>query len=100
MFFFLRIRRPPRSTRTDTLFPYTSLFRSGGSIRLVPDPSMKVAEWDALLHAHGLQVVAGPNEVGGYTVAPRSGAVGRDRLIERLGATAGVLLAEPVAGTP
>lgn len=72
----------------------------GGSIRLVPDPSMKVAEWDALLHAHGLQVVAGPNEVGGYTVAPRSGAVGRDRLIERLGATAGVLLAEPVAGTP
>src|SRR3546814_19993027 len=28
MFFFLRIRRPPRSTRTDTLFPYTTLFRS------------------------------------------------------------------------
>src|SRR3546814_20506346 len=27
-FFFLRIRRPPRSTRTDTLFPYTTLFRS------------------------------------------------------------------------
>src|SRR3546814_2245356 len=24
------IRRPPRSTRTDTLFPYTTLFRSGG----------------------------------------------------------------------
>src|SRR3546814_15616269 len=32
-FFFLMIRRPPRSTRTDTLFPYTTLFRSdvGGS---------------------------------------------------------------------
>src|SRR3546814_17524866 len=28
MFFFLMIRRPPRSTRTDTLFPYTTLFRS------------------------------------------------------------------------
>src|SRR3546814_328486 len=28
MFFFLRRRRPPRSTRTDTLFPYTTLFRS------------------------------------------------------------------------
>src|SRR3546814_18801723 len=27
--FYLRIREPPRSTRTDTLFPYTSLFRSG-----------------------------------------------------------------------
>src|SRR3546814_4296163 len=26
---FLMIRRPPRSTRTDTLFPYTTLFRSG-----------------------------------------------------------------------
>src|SRR3546814_16008819 len=27
-FFFVMIRRPPRSTRTDTLFPYTTLFRS------------------------------------------------------------------------
>src|SRR3546814_11919311 len=35
LFFFLMIRRPPRSTRTDTLFPYTTLFRSlhsGGRI--------------------------------------------------------------------
>src|SRR3546814_18564578 len=30
MVFFLMIRRPPRSTRTDTLFPYTTLFRSPG----------------------------------------------------------------------
>src|SRR3546814_20073094 len=29
--FFLMIRRPPRSTRTDTLFPYTTLFRSAAS---------------------------------------------------------------------
>src|SRR3546814_12358905 len=29
-FFFLMIRLPPRSTRTDTLFPYTTLFRSTG----------------------------------------------------------------------
>src|SRR3546814_12674154 len=28
LFFFLMIRRPPISTRTDTLFPYTTLFRS------------------------------------------------------------------------
>src|SRR3546814_1131624 len=28
IFFFLMVRRPPRSTRTDTLFPYTTLFRS------------------------------------------------------------------------
>src|SRR3546814_17815107 len=31
VFFFLMIRRPPRSTRTDTLFPYTTLFRSHGA---------------------------------------------------------------------
>src|SRR3546814_9824264 len=35
LFLFLMIRRPPRSTRTDTLFPYTTLFRSS------PDPSRK-----------------------------------------------------------
>src|SRR3546814_17444508 len=31
--FFLMIRRPPRSTRTDTLFPYTTLFRSSAQRR-------------------------------------------------------------------
>src|SRR3546814_4897578 len=34
--FFLMIRRPPRSTRTDTLFPYTTLFRSPGHIVSAP----------------------------------------------------------------
>src|SRR3546814_3390507 len=34
LFFFLMIRRPPSSTRTDTLFPYTTLFRSVRSRRL------------------------------------------------------------------
>src|SRR3546814_3612322 len=34
-FFFLMIRRPPRSTRTDTLFPYTTLFRSQDVIELL-----------------------------------------------------------------
>src|SRR3546814_11532418 len=29
------IRRPPRSTRTDTLFPYTTLFRSAGAVARV-----------------------------------------------------------------
>src|SRR3546814_18860212 len=31
LFCFVMIRRPPRSTRTDTLFPYTTLFRSAAS---------------------------------------------------------------------
>src|SRR3546814_3088291 len=35
-FFFLMIRRPPRSTRTDTLFPYTTLFRSPPKPRACP----------------------------------------------------------------
>src|SRR3546814_12409727 len=30
VFFFVMMRRPPRSTRTDTLFPYTTLVRAGG----------------------------------------------------------------------
>src|SRR3546814_5066097 len=33
--FLLMIRRPPRSTRTGTLFPFTTLFRSGGQQRRV-----------------------------------------------------------------
>src|SRR3546814_20717809 len=37
-FFFLMIRRPPRSTRTDTLFPYTTLFRSAVWERATPHP--------------------------------------------------------------
>src|SRR3546814_13211142 len=39
VFFFLMIRRPPRSTRTDTLFPYTTLFRSFSSAAGLLGPS-------------------------------------------------------------
>src|SRR3546814_18381756 len=47
-FFFLMRRRPPRSTRTDTLFPYTTLFRSAKLMRaagerLKLDPRRAVA---------------------------------------------------------
>src|SRR3546814_19001931 len=41
LFFFLMIRRPPRSTRTDTLFPYTTLFRSQPPGLGVASASMK-----------------------------------------------------------
>src|SRR3546814_6634805 len=40
--FFLFIRRPPRSTRTDTLFPYTTLFRSW-SARSTARPEVSAA---------------------------------------------------------
>src|SRR3546814_14689025 len=38
IFFFLMIRRPPRSTRTDKLVPYTTLFRSDGERRTTVAP--------------------------------------------------------------
>jgi hypothetical protein len=71
-----------------------------GAIRLVPDPAMSVADWDALLQADGLQVVAGPNGVGAYTVVARSGADGAEALLARLRAQRGIRLAEPVADAP
>src|SRR3546814_3127521 len=43
------IRRPPRSTRTDTLFPYTTLFRSGpdeGAREVYIVRQMKRKKWD------------------------------------------------------
>src|SRR3546814_9860995 len=40
-FFFLMIRRPPRSTRTDTLFPYTTLFRSRAKQPRSPPPPLR-----------------------------------------------------------
>src|SRR3546814_8597261 len=42
MFCFLRIRRQPRSKRTDTLFPYTTLFRS------FDDPNFERTDYDPL----------------------------------------------------
>src|SRR3546814_17263763 len=49
LFFFLMIRRPPRSTRTDTLFPYTTLFRSAAQIVERIAKSRSVAEAVQLL---------------------------------------------------
>ena len=71
-----------------------------GAIRLVPDPGLTVADWDALLRAHGLRVVAGPNDVGAYMVAPRAGTAPREAIVARLRAAPGIRFAEPVAGAP
>src|SRR3546814_2908289 len=43
VFFFLMIRRPPRSTRTDTLFPYTTLFRSLRDLNSSPISGMSLS---------------------------------------------------------
>src|SRR3546814_15370317 len=45
IFFFLMLRRPPRSTRTDTLFPYTTLFRSPGDQARRPKPWSAAGNW-------------------------------------------------------
>src|SRR3546814_4366313 len=39
------IRRPPRSTRTDTLFPYTTLFRSGAKQASLPSSNSHHSAW-------------------------------------------------------
>src|SRR3546814_18456240 len=50
IFFFLMIRRPPRSTRTDTLFPYTTLFRPGPGLDGVT--GCRAALWILLWAGH------------------------------------------------
>src|SRR3546814_1696421 len=56
-FFFLMIRRPPRSTRTDTLFPYTTLFRS--PTPFFPRKSLKSPKFHAPSGAFGVHSVPG-----------------------------------------
>lgn len=68
-----------------------------GTIRVVPDAGMTLADWNALLHALRLQVVAGPNDVGAYTVAPASSASTTQQALQQLRSTRGIMLAEPVA---
>src|SRR3546814_12693081 len=61
-FFFLRIRRPPRFTRTDTLFPHTTLYRSEGGGRgstADHDPHPPQDHRAALRHADPLHGIAG-----------------------------------------
>src|SRR3546814_17278360 len=76
------IRRPPRSTRTDTLFPYTTLFRSnsalvivrgdshvGGSIQIVQGGGARIlstkVEQDILFDDNRRKLIARDNHVGG-----------------------------------
>src|SRR3546814_15636857 len=51
--FFLMIRPPPRSTRTDTLFPYTTLFRSIGPLIPQGTPAEKEAQRVAAMSDQG-----------------------------------------------
>src|SRR3546814_2470312 len=72
--FFVQIRRPPRSTRTDTLFPYTTLFRSaliigtlaGKALRVVLSyvmhsfrPRLSLAAWREIMNFSKWMLVTG-----------------------------------------
>src|SRR3546814_2311934 len=50
------IRRPPRSTRTDTLFPYTTLFRSVRSHRPAADDQLHLRDVRGIAADHGVPV--------------------------------------------
>src|SRR3546814_14767368 len=65
IFFFLMIRRPPRSTRTDTLFPYTTLFRSQ------PDHHRRCDAANRGRAAGPVSIICAPD------VLPLSDAIGR-----------------------
>src|SRR3546814_1307964 len=68
IFFFLMIRRPPRSTRTDTLFPYTTLFRSGAGgvlLNAIADVQNRLFRYlqDRVLHLD-VEEIDGRREAG------------------------------------
>src|SRR3546814_4476421 len=75
------IRRPPRSTRTDTLFPYTTLFRSHA-------PRLRRAETDAFaervhrVHQPFRVQLQQPFDAGGDVVVGAPGIFGRQRRSE------------------
>src|SRR3546814_17560831 len=84
LLFFLMIRRPPRSTLTDTLFPYTTLSRSGSA------GVQALAQLLARLEI-GHDLLRDGNRLAGARVAPDA----RAALLDREGAEAAEL--DPVA---
>src|SRR3546814_16639221 len=101
LFFFLMIQRPPGSTRTDTLFPYTTLFRSGDAhprgeerilaIGFLPAAPARIAE-DVEVGRPGVEPGADPAIASrrarqrvqpAYLGADRAGDVLDQRRIER-----------------
>jgi hypothetical protein len=71
------------------------------TLRVLPDPGLSLAEWQALLQAQGLQAVGGPNSAGAYALAPAPGATAlpRDEALAALRASPGVRLAEPIGAS-
>src|SRR3546814_12025401 len=75
------IRRPPRSTRTDTLFPYTTLFRSGQPLEFtLVDRGGKVSATDLKIEGEPLPVTDRP---AAAPAQDRGGFGGNDRAPQR-----------------
>src|SRR3546814_20697822 len=74
LFFCLMIRRPPRSTRTDTLFPYTTLFRSIAEIERQAAINEDIIRW---LNIKVDELEKGPSVM--MRKQERRGGRGRDR---------------------
>src|SRR3546814_3860744 len=78
-FSFLMIRRPPRSTRTDTLFPYTTLFRAprGPAARIILCIDPRLAIPGDIAHAGGGRTAARAIDALGILAARHFQAIGR-----------------------
>lgn len=70
-----------------------------GTIRAVPDDRLTLAAWNAALAGSGLQVVAGPNAMGAYMLAPLPGTSGTQALAQ-LRTMPGMRLVEPAGDAP
>lgn len=72
------------------------------TLRVMPDATMTLAQWQSLLQAQALQVVSGPNAGGAYALAPAPGAAAtpRPEALARLRASPGIRLAEPIGTAP
>src|SRR3546814_3602548 len=72
------IRRPPRSTRTDTLFPYTTLFRSLGEQPLPTDPG----DPGTIDQRRQPRPIAQHEEVAGNSTRGRAQRVAQQRFVD------------------
>src|SRR3546814_11086867 len=80
VFFFLMIRRPPRSTRTDTLFPYTTLFRSDDQVAV--QPARRTAADDLAQHLQRIGVPRLAGIVAGRQIAAPQARLAHLRAVE------------------
>lgn len=93
--------------RSDPVPGYVTLSNGaanrGATIRIVPAPSLRIDDLQRLLKTLDLQVVAGPNSVGAYDLAPRAAGARQTALdlqIATLRADPGLRLVEPIDAAP